>query len=91
MPKEMGFGSGVSRTSFTHVVLWTYPKGGITDNLPSGSGKSRKGEMAVLWRARERVGMKSNDLGRASEVSIFCKSDRPMQPGADDKEWRWIA
>ena len=23
------------------VVLWTYPKGGITDNLPSGSGKSR--------------------------------------------------
>ena len=38
------------------VVLWTYPKGGITDNLPSGSGKSRKGEIAVLWRARERVG-----------------------------------
>ena len=37
------------------VVLWTYPKGGITDNLPSGSGKSREGEISVLWRARERV------------------------------------
>ena len=73
------------------VVLWNYPKGGIADNLPSGSGKSRKGEMAVLWRARERVSMKSNDPRRASEVCSFCKSDRPMRPGADDKEWRWIA
>jgi len=73
------------------VVLWTYPKGGITDNLPSGSGKSRKGEIAVLLRAHERVSMKSNDSRRASEVYSFCKSDRPMRPGADDKEWRWIA
>jgi len=73
------------------VVVWTYPKGGITDNLPSGSGKSRKSEIGVLCRARERVSMKSNDLRRASEVCSFCKSDRPMQPGADDKEWRWIA
>ena len=73
------------------VVLWTYPKGGITDTLPSGSGKSRKGEISVLWRARERVSMKSNDARGASEVCSFCKSDRPMRPGADDKEWRWIA
>jgi hypothetical protein len=73
------------------VVLWTYPKGGITDNLPSGSGKSRKGEIAVLCRARERVSMKSNDARRVSEVCSFCKSDRPMRPGAEDKEWRWIA
>jgi len=73
------------------VVLWTYPKGGITDNLPSGSGKSRKGEIAVLWRARERVSMKSNDARGASELCSFCKSDRPMRRGADDKKWRWIA
>ena len=73
------------------VVLWTYPKGGITDNLPSGSGKSRKGEIAVLWRARERVSMKSNDARGASELCSFCKSDRPMRSGADGKEWRWIA
>jgi hypothetical protein len=73
------------------VVLWTYPKGGITDNLPSGSGKSRKGEIAVPCRARERVSMKSNDARGASEVCSFCKSDRPMRPGADDKKWRWIA
>ena len=73
------------------VVLWTHPKGGITDNLPSSSGKSRKGEIAVLCHARERVSMKSNDLRRVSEVCGFCKSDRPMLPGADDKEWRWIA
>jgi len=73
------------------VVLWTSPKGGITDNLPSGSGKSRKGEIAVLWRAREVASMKSNDSRRAFEVCSFCKSDRPMRPAADDKEWRWIA
>jgi hypothetical protein len=73
------------------VVLWAYPKGGITDNLPSGSGKSRKGEISVLWRARERVSMKSNDPRHASELCSFYKSDRPMQQGADDKEWRWIA
>ena len=73
------------------VVLWTYPKGGITDTLPSGSGKSREGEISVLWRARERVSMKSNDPRHASELCSFCKSDRPMRPGADDKEWRWIA
>ena len=73
------------------VVLWTYPKGGITDNLPSGSGKSRKGEISVLWRARERVSMKSKDPRRASELCSFCKSDRPMRRGADDKESRWIA
>jgi len=68
------------------VVLWTYPKGGITDNLPSGSGKSHKGEISVLWRARERVSMKSNDPRHAPELCSFCKSDRPMRPGADDKE-----
>jgi hypothetical protein len=73
------------------VVLWTYPKGGITDNLPSGSGKSRKGEISALWRARERVGMKSNDPRCASELCSFCRSDRPIRPGADDEEWRWIA
>ena len=73
------------------VVLWTYPKGGIAGNLPSGSGKSRKGEISVLWRARERVSMKSNDPRRASELCSFCKSDRPTRPGADGKEWRWIA
>ena len=73
------------------VVLWTYPNGGITDNLPSGSGKSRKGEIGVLCRAREGVSMKSNAPRRASEVCSFCKSDRPMRPGTDDKEWRWIA
>ncbi|PYI42316.1 MAG: hypothetical protein DMC57_06525 [Verrucomicrobia bacterium] len=73
------------------VVLWTYPKGGITDNLPSGSGKSRKGEISVLWRARERVSMNSNDPRHTSELSSFCKSDQPMRPGADGKEWRWIA
>jgi hypothetical protein len=73
------------------AVLWTYPKGGITDNLRSGSGKSRKGEIAVLRRAREGVSMKSNHSRRASEVYGFCKSDRPMRPGADDKESRWIA
>ena len=72
-------------------VLWTYPKGGITDNLPSGSGKSPKGEIAVLCRARERVSMKSNALRRASEVCSFCKPDRPRRPGADDEEWRWVA
>ncbi|PYL98721.1 MAG: hypothetical protein DME27_04270 [Verrucomicrobia bacterium] len=73
------------------VVLWTSPKGGITDNLPSGSGKSRKGEISVLWRARERVSMNSNDPRHASELCSFCKSDGPMRPGADGKEWRWIA
>jgi hypothetical protein len=73
------------------VVLWTYPKGGITDNLPSGSGKSCKGEISVLWRACERVGMKSNDPRHASELCSFSKSDRPMPPRAHDKEWRWIA
>ena len=73
------------------VVLWTYPKRGITDNLPSGSGKSRKGEISVLWRARERVSMKSNDSRRASELCSVCKSDRPMRPGTDGKEWRGIA
>ena len=73
------------------VVLWTYPKGGIADNLSSGSEKSRKGEISVLWRARERVSMKSNDPRRASERCSFCKSDRPMRTGADDKEWRLIA
>ena len=75
------------------VVLWTYPKGGIADNLSSGSEKSRKGEISVLWRARERLGMKSSDprRARASKVCSFCKSDRPMRPGADDKEWGWIA
>jgi hypothetical protein len=73
------------------VVPCTYPKGGITDNLQSGSGKSRKCEIAVLWRAREPVSMKSNDSRRASEVCSFYKSDRPMRPGADGKEWRWIA
>ena len=73
------------------VVLWTYPKGGITDNLPSGSGKSRKGEISVLSRARERVGMKSNDPRRASELCSLCKSDRPIRIGADGKEWRLIA
>jgi hypothetical protein len=73
------------------VVLWTYPKGGITDNLPSGSGKSSKREISVLWRARERVSMKSNNPRRASEQCSFCKSDRPMRRGADDKEWGWIA
>jgi len=73
------------------VVLWAYPKGGITDNLQSGSGKSPKGEIAVLYHARERRSMKSNDLRRASEVCSFCESDRPMRPAADDKEWRWIA
>ena len=72
------------------VVLWTYPKGGIADNLPSGSGKSRKREISVLWRARERVSMKSNDSRRASEVCSFCKSDGSMRPGADDREWRRI-
>ena len=70
----------------TRVVLWTYPKGGITDNLRSGSGKSRKGGIVVLRRAREGVSMKSNDFRRASEVCSFCKSDRSMQPGADGKE-----
>jgi len=73
------------------VVLWTYPKGGITDNLPSGSGKSREGEISVLCRARERVSMKSNDSRRASELCSVCKSDRPMRPGTDGKEWRGIA
>ena len=73
------------------VVLWTYPKGGITDNLPSGSGKPRKGEMVLLRGARERVNMKPNDHRRATEVCSFCKLDRAMRPGADDKEWRWIA
>ena len=73
------------------VVLCTYPKGGITDNLPSGSGKSRKGEISLLWGTREGVSMKSNDSRRASEVCSFCKSDRPMRRGADDKGWRWIA
>ena len=73
------------------VVLWAYPKGGITDNLPSGSGKSGKGEIAVLCRACERVSVKSNELRHASEVCSFCKSDRPTRPGADGKEWRWIA
>ena len=73
------------------VVLWTSPKGGITDNLPSGSGKSRKGEISVLWRARERLAMKSNDPRRASKMCSFCKSDRPMRSRADGKEWRWIA
>jgi len=63
------------------AVLWTYPKGGITDNLPSGSGKSPKGKIAVLCRARERVSMKSNDPRRASEVCSFCKSDRPDATG----------
>ena len=80
-----------TRRSKMRVVPWTYPKGGITDNLPSGSGKSRKGEIAVLWRARERVSMKSNNPRRASEMCSFCKSDRPMRPGADNKEWSWIA
>ena len=73
------------------VVLWTYPKGGIADNLSSGSEKSRKGEISVLWHAREGVSMKSNDSRRASEVCSLCKSDRPMRPGADGMEWRWIA
>jgi len=73
------------------VVLWTYPKGGIADNLSSGSEKSRKGEISVLWRAREGVSMNPNDPRHASELCSFCKSDRPMRPGADDKEWRWIA
>src|ERR1700745_1667419 len=62
------------------VVLWTYPKGGITDNLSSGSEKSRKGEISVLWHARERVSMKSNDPRHASELCSFCKSGRPMRP-----------
>ena len=73
------------------VVLWTYPKGGIADNLPRGSGKSRKREISVLWCARERVSMKSNDSRHASEVCSFSKSDRSMRPGADDREWRRIA
>ena len=73
------------------VVLWNYPKGGIADNLPSGSGKSHKGEIAVLWRAREHGSLKSNDPRRASEVWSFCKLDRPTRPDADDKEWRRIA
>jgi hypothetical protein len=35
------------------VVLWAYPKGGITDNLPSGSGKSRQRRNSrALSRAR---------------------------------------
>jgi hypothetical protein len=73
------------------VVLWIYPKGGITDNLQSGSGKSREGEIGALCLTRERVSMKSNYLRRAFEVCSFCKSDRPSRPGGDDKEWRWIA
>jgi hypothetical protein len=73
------------------VVLCTCPKGGITDNLRSGSGKSRKREISLLWSTRERLSMKSNDFRRASEVCSFCKSDRPMRRGADDKGWRWIA
>lgn len=75
----------------TRVVLWTYPKGGITNNLRSGSEKSRKSGMVVLWRAREDASMKSNVSRRASEVCSFCKSDRSMQPGLDGEEWRWIA
>jgi hypothetical protein len=71
--------------------FWSYPKRGITDNLPSGSGKSRKGVIVVLWRAHDCVSMKSNDSRRACEVYGFCKSDRPMRPGANDKESRWIA
>ena len=73
------------------AVLWTYPKGGITDNLPSGSGKSRKGVIVVFWRAHDCVSMKSNDSRRASKVCSFCSSDRPVRRGADDEEWRWIA
>jgi len=73
------------------VVPCTYPKGGIADNLSSGSEKSRKGEISVLWRAREGVSMNPNDPRHASELCSFCKSDRPIRPGAEDKEWGWIA
>ena len=72
------------------VVLWTYPKGGMADNLPSGSGKSRQGGMVVLWRARERGLMKSNDSRRAFEVCSLCKSERPILPGANDEKRWWI-
>jgi hypothetical protein len=44
-----------------------YPERGIVNDLRSGSGKSRQGELAVLCRQRERPDMKMNQYRGDSE------------------------
>ena len=58
-------------------------KRGIVGDLRRGSGKSRQGEIAVLWRKREPWGVKTNQYRKDSEPFNVLHSANDTVDGID--------